>query len=325
MRKQVQIALLIGSSFLMSGCALFQSNSTRLQAGLRIPEQAEPHAFAQQQLEAGRAALATQNYASAIAAFRNAGLEPEFAAASHNGLAVAYAGIGRNDLAERYFRLAIAEEPATKRYADNLVRLQRANFAIEQSRLARGRLAPPMEAIRQAQIMRGNAMRASLEAAPTSPRIERTSLSGVRVGSFSTRTAVPLAETSGPRRELLPRIVVRDSPVLPDAAKPDPARPEGLATPIAAAPLIPAVAASHQMTVVVPQTDPVRTASTLETTGRRIPQEQFAEIFAPYAGGEARAPIMAGISSPGLRSSALPQPTFGSSFAQGESLALAGK
>jgi hypothetical protein len=79
------------------------------------------------------------------------------------------------------------------------------------------------------------------------------------------------------------------------------------------------------VTVVIPQSEPVRTASAIQTTGRRIPQGQFAEIFAPYAGGgEARAPIMAGVSSPGLRSNAVPQPAFGPPLPDGE-LALAGK
>ena len=313
-----------------SACQMFHSNSARLQAGLRIPQQAAPHAYAQQQLELGRAALATQNYASAATAFRNSALEPEFAAASHNGLAIAYAGMGRNDLAEGYFRQAIAEDPATLKYADNLLRLQRANFAIEQDRRARAVLIAIPAAPQSARVLPGTPRRASLTVTAPTNRMRTAGRTSIHIGAYYPPQTKPAQRVSSAhaKRDPLPTIATRESTSLP-------------ADPIAAVagPQSPAVArfGTERRTVSLtmprqpkrplaagaPRLERTTASSPIQTTGRRYTDQQFAEIFAPYSGIAARAPIMGSVSSPGLRSDAAPRPVLAQAPTEGSSLAVA--
>jgi tetratricopeptide (TPR) repeat protein len=137
MSRTSQAIAIAAGGLLLAGCQSMSGNSARLNDGIRVPEQPSGRVHAETQLAAGRAALSAHNYATAIAALREASLEPDFAAAAHNGLGVAYAGIGRNDLAERYFRQAAAEDPSEQRYADNLVRLYRARLVTELARRER--------------------------------------------------------------------------------------------------------------------------------------------------------------------------------------------
>jgi Flp pilus assembly protein TadD len=75
--------------------------------------------------EAGRALLADGQPGQAIESFQRALTSGEPQAAALNGLGVAYARLGRDDLAERFFREAMAADPANARYADNLTLLMR--------------------------------------------------------------------------------------------------------------------------------------------------------------------------------------------------------
>lgn len=315
-----------------SGCQMFHSNSARLQAGLRIPQQAAPHTYAQQQLELGRAALATQNYASAAAAFRNSALEPEFAAESHNGLAIAYAGMGRNDLAEDYFRQAIAEDPATPKYADNLLRLQRANFAIEQDRRARAELIAIPAAPQSAQVMPGTSLRASLTITAPTNQMRAAGGTAIHIGAYYPPHTKPAQRVSSARakRDPLPTIATRESTSLP-------------ADPVAAVagPQSPAVARSgtERRTVSLtmprqpkrpladgaPRLERRSASSPIQTTGRRYTDQQFAEVFAPYSGIAERTPIMGSVSSPGLRSNAAPRSVLAQAPSESSSLAVAGQ
>lgn len=72
---------------------------------------------------AGRAQLAEGRTGLAIESFQRALASGEPIAPAVNGLGVAYARLGRFDLAQRYFRQAMASDPADPRYADNLARL----------------------------------------------------------------------------------------------------------------------------------------------------------------------------------------------------------
>jgi tetratricopeptide (TPR) repeat protein len=137
MSRTSQAITVVAGGLLLAGCQSMSGNAARLNAGIRVAEQPTGRLHAESQLATGKAALSAQNYATAIAALRDASLEPELAAAAHNGLGVAYAGIGRNDLAERYFRQAAAEDPSEQRYADNLVRLFRARLVTELARRER--------------------------------------------------------------------------------------------------------------------------------------------------------------------------------------------
>lgn len=317
MRQTLQFTALTAGALLLGGCQLFASNTTRLQAGIRVPEQLPHRDYAEQQLAAGRAALSARNYVSAIAAFRNAMFEPEFAAAAHNGLGVAYAGIGRNDLAERYFRLAITEDPAVQSYADNLVRLQRANFAAEQARMARAEARPVTAPLSPTRAFRGTSMRASLEATPGQDRIERLGATGVFVRS---PPIIPPAPRSAPP---IPRVVVLRPSAAPSVA---PAQPELAPVPakavaVAAAVPAPAPPAPVQRSVTVQVTQaPEAPRPAIETTGRRYSPMEFSTVFAPYA-ERAETPLVGkpSVSAPGLHPRAAPEPTFG----QAESLALA--
>lgn len=329
MRTDMRLVLLIGSSLLISGCQLFQGNSTRLQAGLRIPAQAEPHEYARQQFEAGRAALASHNYASAVAAFRNSGLEPEYAAGSYNGLAIAYAGIGRNDLAERYFRMAVAADPGSPRYANNLARLEQANLERNQARLAQEQRSQDEAQARALRILPGSGARARLEVTTPPSRIVRASTSAVEVG----RAPVPLAPPAA--RAVLPARPIADAarpvPVLPAVRLPQPVkavatRDEPVGPRLQRGPSgVSLTTAAPQPRPASPRTEPrVAVNEPIKTTGRRYSPGQFAEIFAPYDRSDAQTPIMASVTSPGLRSAAplhpqtspvLPHPQFGTALA----------
>ncbi len=317
MRQTLQFTALTAGALLLGGCQLFTSNTARLQAGIRVPEQLPQRAYAEQQLAVGRAALSAKDYVGAIAAFRNAMFEPEFAAAAHNGLGVAFAGIGRNDQAERYFRLAIAEDAAIQSYADNLVRLQRTNFALEHARLARTEARLASAPLSSTRAFRGTAMRASLEATSGQDRIERLGATSVIVRS---PPIIPPAPRSAPPT---PRMAALRPSVAPSVA---PAQPELEPVPAKAA-----EAAALELATTAPP--PIQRAVTvhvaqaaasprpaIETTGRRYSPGEFSRVFAPYA-ERAEAPLLGkpGVSAPGLRPRALPEPAFG----QPESLALA--
>jgi tetratricopeptide (TPR) repeat protein len=75
--------------------------------------------------EAGRAQLADGQPGLAIASFQRALSNGEPVAPALNGLGVAYARLDRDDLAERFFREAMAVDPANSRYSENLALLMR--------------------------------------------------------------------------------------------------------------------------------------------------------------------------------------------------------
>jgi hypothetical protein len=316
MRQTLQFTALTAGALLLGGCQLFTSNTARLQAGIRVPEQLPHRDYAEQQLAAGRAALTTKNYVSAITAFRNAMFEPEFAAAAHNGLGVAYAGIGRNDLAERYFRLAIAEDPAIQSYADNLVRLQRANFAAEQARMARAEARPVTVPVSPTRAFRGTPMRASLEATPGQDRIERLGATGVFVRSPPTIPPAPRSAPPAPRVAVLrPSVATSAVPAQPELELiPTKAAETAALAPAAATP----APVQRSVTVHVAQASATPRPA-IETTGRRYSPGEFSAVFAPFA-ERAEVPLVSkpSVSAPGLRPRAVPEPTFG----QAESLAL---
>lgn len=175
---------------LLAGCQSFSSNSSRMQAGIRVAEQADPKTAAAQQLAEGRAALDTQNYAAAVAAFRNAAFDPALAASAHNGLAVAYAGIGRNDLAARYFRMAIAEDPDNPRYQANLARVEAARQPV-----AVVAEAPGLAAVGRR--FQGTALRPSLQLVSRHDRLVRVSATGVLLRSGQTAQPIAAVDPTG--------------------------------------------------------------------------------------------------------------------------------
>ncbi len=334
MSANVRIALLIGSSLLLSGCQLFQGRTARLEAGLRIPRQAEPREYARQQFELGRSALESRSYVAAITAFRNSALEPDFAAASYNGLGIAYAGIGRNDLAGRYFRTAVALDPASPRYAANLARLDQASSEARLARLERDKVLAAPAASPQPRLIPGTRTRASLEVASPHARFTQSAATPIRVGMVQPAPARPARPVDEPRQapKHAARPVAIEGPraaSLTKAAGEDhPAQPALSLPKQAPAPAV-AAATSAPRTVSVPGqwTTAPQKAPAITTTGRRYSPAQFAEIFEPYAQPEARTPIMASVTSPGLRSNAPPQPVFGHAATPvpAESLALAGQ
>jgi len=340
MRKSVQIVALVTGTALLGGCQIFQSNSSRLQAGLRIPQQAEPHLYAQQQLEAGRVALTARNYAAAVAAFRNASLEPELAGAANNGLGVAYAGIGRNDLAERYFRLAVTASPGITRYQDNLVRLLRVNFAADQARLARAEAIKRRPAPATSRAVPGTAFRAALRIEPARARLERLADGAVNlhtgaapmtaarplVVAMNAAEAKPLPEaqpapTRAPEQaaEQVATQAVVTAPVVPVDPKPEQPKPQSAVI---------LVSDRRSVAVTTAPTQPEPATLAITSTGRRYgaplePVSQRAVVFtAPR-----HAVAAASVSASGLRPRHIPEPAFGLTEPESgaERLALAGQ
>lgn len=319
MQTNSRIALLVGGSLLIGGCQLFQGNTARLEAGLRIPRQAEPRDYAREQFAAGRAELTAHNYASAIAAFRNSSLEPELAAPSYNGLGVAYAGIGRNDLAERYFRMAIADDPGSPRYASNLARLEQANRDRDQVRLAQEQRQQDEAQARALRILPGSRARARLEVTTPSTRVTHRSGAAVEIGGSPEPAVQPAA------RAALPEVAARSGldATGPAAMGDTPTGPH-LRVSRAGATLTTLAPESRRAGVKAVRTPRVAASEPIRTTGRRYSPRQFAEIFAPYDRSEGQVPIMASVTSPGLRSAApvhletgpaLPHPQFGTALA----------
>lgn len=121
-------------TLLSSGCSVVRSlgfhravPSDKTQQAMAPQAPAAPAAAAApSDVSAGRVQLDSANYGLAIESFRKALARSEDSPAALNGLGVAYARIGRHDLAERYFRQASAADPASQRYADNLVVVLRA-------------------------------------------------------------------------------------------------------------------------------------------------------------------------------------------------------
>ena len=332
MRRSIQLTLLVSGSLLASGCQMFHSNSARLQAGLHIKTQLEPHAYAQAQFEVGRGALASGNHATAAIAFRNSALEPDFAARSHNGLAIAYAGMGRNDLAEQYFNLAIAEDPANAQFSNNLLRLQRANFASEQARQARAELAARPAQPEQPQILRGTEQRASLAVSSPTNRVGGPTANGVFVGGGAinkgshntlkvrvphSHNALPTIVVGQPRLQGTDPAVAIDGPRSPASNRRGPDQPE-TSLEVQRQP-------RRTVTFVVRTNEPKPERAHIQTTGRRYSDQQFAEIFAPYSNNSERGPILGAVSSPGLRSDGLAAPIAARAVSADSNLAVADK
>lgn len=121
-RKTAALGLVL-VSILTSGCASLFQRSGEFQITKIGPERTDDESSAFRALDAGRQALANDNFGAAIAVFREARLRSETAAEAYNGMAIAYSRIGRPDLAERFFRQAIANAPDDRRYYRNLARL----------------------------------------------------------------------------------------------------------------------------------------------------------------------------------------------------------
>ena len=327
---RLNIVLLIGGSLLISGCQVFQGKTARLEAGIRIPQQADPRDYASQQFALGRSGIETRNYASAITAFRNSALEPEFAAASFNGIAIAYAGIGRNDLAERYFREAVAADPGSERYRNNLATLERSRFEAEYARVELIRSQPVAVEPPQARVIPAARGRAALTIANPRGRLLPVKGGVIEVGQRRQVSASKTEQGHGPNPNgkglSAPLVMARQS--LPDRtvstrAETRPAAPTGPKQELTEKKI--AVVPARPATVRAPKAASPDRPPQISTTGRRYSPQQFADIFAPYAQPEAREPIMASVTSPGLRSNAVPEPTFGKAkpSVAVESLALA--
>jgi tetratricopeptide (TPR) repeat protein len=323
-----RIAAVIGCSMLIGGCQLLQSKTARLEAGIRIPNQTEPRQFASQQFEQGRAEIASGNYVSAIAAFRNSALEPEFAAASYNGLAIAYAGIGRHDLADQYFRQAIEADPESDRYRNNLARLEKSRLDAEQSRreMASSLLAVPVA--QPPRTIPATSNRAALKVTGSRGRLVPVHGSAVEVrGSLH---ALPTNGNAAPKRkERRPeKEGAFQAPAIPGRQR----QGDATARAVSVGFMPKTDRQSTNKDLALESGMPAgRTAAMAEdssrrisTTGRRYSSTQFSEIFAPYARAEMREPIVPGVSSPGLRGNAIQHqpPEAGSAGEQGGALAM---
>ena len=117
----------------LSGCTWFGGGKEDLASSGFVRDVAAN--FGEEQLAAGKAALAVGRTSEAIDSFMIAKLYPHLAAEAHNGLAVAYSQIGRHDLTERFFRTAIALAPSDERFQANLALFYERNGVSRNARL----------------------------------------------------------------------------------------------------------------------------------------------------------------------------------------------
>lgn len=123
----------------LSGCQWFGNGKTNLASSGLTREIAET--FGEDQLAAGKAALAEGRTSEAIDFFMVAKLYPEHAAEAFNGLGVAYSRLGRPDLTEKFFQTAIALAPSDERFQSNLALLYERHGVFRTARLDASLLA----------------------------------------------------------------------------------------------------------------------------------------------------------------------------------------
>jgi tetratricopeptide (TPR) repeat protein len=146
------------------------------------------------ELAAARRAMDAGMTAEAIDHFRAAQTDPQALPAASNGLGVAYARLGRFDLADRYFRMAMALEPANQRFAANMLRLQ-GDYALAQAQAA--------ETIRLAEAAKpAEAAPVAVAAAERPGALERVSRGEVRIRTVAVAAAAPVAVVAS--RDALP-------------------------------------------------------------------------------------------------------------------------
>lgn len=116
--------ILASLPLLVGGCAALEP---RPELAIRTIDSQSQEAAAKDALEAGRSLLALGRNADAISAFRKALRDTPGHGDALNGLAIAYDRIGRKDLAQRYFELAVANNPADVRFSENLTRFLHKN------------------------------------------------------------------------------------------------------------------------------------------------------------------------------------------------------
>jgi len=109
----------------LSGCTWLGGGKAELASSGIVRDVAGD--YGEEQLAAGKVALASGRTSEAIDAFMIARLYPELAAEAHNGLAVAYSQLGRDDLTETFFRSAVALAPSDERFQANLARFYERN------------------------------------------------------------------------------------------------------------------------------------------------------------------------------------------------------
>lgn len=124
----------------LSGCQWFGGGKADLASSGLTRDIAET--FGEDQLAAGKAALAERRTSEAIDSFMVARLYPVHAAEAYNGLGVAYSQLGRSDLTEKFFQTAIALAPGDERYRSNLALLYERQGMSRTARIDVGLLPP---------------------------------------------------------------------------------------------------------------------------------------------------------------------------------------
>jgi Tfp pilus assembly protein PilF len=198
MAQFVKMPVMLLATMALSGCASIfghgLADRSPPQAGTAQAAAVNPElALARQDMDAGLTA-------EAIDHFRAAQMDPQALPAASNGLGVAYARLGRLDLADRYFRMALALEPANQRFAANMLRLQR-DYALAQARQAQ---AEQLAAARQP----AEAAPPAVAVAERPGAIERVSRGEVYIRTASVEAAAPTAIVAS-----------RDAPPAPAVAK----------------------------------------------------------------------------------------------------------
>ena len=127
MKTRIAATCIVVAPLLLGGCTVFHKlgfgHARSVEQAARARNAGSP-IVTDGFTAAGRAHLDAGNPGLAIEAFQQAIGIGEPRAPALNGLGVAYARIGRTDLAAQLFQQAIAEDPASERYAANLALLE---------------------------------------------------------------------------------------------------------------------------------------------------------------------------------------------------------
>jgi Flp pilus assembly protein TadD len=204
MSQFLRIPATVAALAALSGCASIFGHGFAERAA---PEAAAPvQPAGNVELAAARQYMDAGMTAEAIDHFRAAQMDPDALPAASNGLGVAYARLGRFDLADRYFRIALALDPANQRFAANMLRMQNDYTLAQAHETETASLAQAPEPAATAQ----------LAVADRPGAIERLSRGEVHIRTVVSEAAAPMAVVAS--RDALPAPAIAKLAIKDDAA-----------------------------------------------------------------------------------------------------------
>lgn len=211
-RKNLQLALLLGSCVALSGCASifgerFAAKFSKFKSAevaVAAPDSGKDKTLFTDQ---GRKQLAEGQTGAALDSFRLAFATGEPSAPAFNGMGVAYVRLGMFEHAQRFFGLAIEAAPDEERYRSNMARLMTSPLlALRKD----GDRAPAIAAPSLAKAPEVMAVPAALETGKLM-RVSRNEFRIVTVRQGQETAKPPVTRTAAAR---LPKIVVAPAPAV---------------------------------------------------------------------------------------------------------------